>query len=145
MDRVLTVKGVEVLVDDDMYEYLSSMRWHLSGLYVATMVEGKSVRMHNVVAGTPLWGMHTDHINQNKMDNRRANLRTVPAWENMQNYGSHRDAGSPHRGVSWSRNNKGWIAQCMIAGKRVHLGTFTSEDAAAEALERYRAEVHHGH
>lgn len=47
--------------------------------------ERKSIRMHSMVMGKPPEGLEIDHINRDKLDNRRSNLRFVTPKENMAN------------------------------------------------------------
>lgn len=42
---------------------------------------------------------------------------------------------SKHRGVCWCKTRKKWMAGISIDGKTVNLGTFETEDAAAEAYK----------
>lgn len=79
-------KGKSAIVDDDLYWSLSQIKWHYSGGYAVYFEKKtrprKAVRMHRLINNTPE-GMDTDHINGNKLDNRRANLRTCSRSANV--------------------------------------------------------------
>lgn len=84
-------KGKFVLVDDQDYEYLNRWKWFLNNHgYVARnmyttdhegRIKHKNERMHRIIMQTPV-GMETDHINGNKIDNRRENLRICTRSQN---------------------------------------------------------------
>lgn len=86
--------GGTALIDmDDLAKVSAFGKWYKndSGYAVKkTRVKGKniSLRMHGLINDTPK-GMHTDHINGDKLDNRKANLRTVTA--EMNSWNRHRD------------------------------------------------------
>jgi hypothetical protein len=95
---------------------------------------GDDEYLHRVIAGRRRGdGLVVDHINRNKLDNRRSNLRSCTQAENMANTDAHRDAVSRHKGVYPFRGR--WQASYMVNGKRCHVGTFSHERDAAEALE----------
>lgn len=74
-----------VIVDDEDYEYLSAFKWQFTSNGYAKRKYGKtSLLMHRVIAKTPD-GLVTDHLNHNKLDNRKSNLRVCTQMENMQN------------------------------------------------------------
>jgi len=75
-----------------------------------------------------------DHINQNKKDNRIANLRKATHSENLQN----KDC----KGCYFKKANNKWVAQININGKVKHIGCYDTEE---EAHEAYLAEkrIHH--
>lgn len=80
-------KGKFAIVDADDYEELIKHRWHLQGGgYVARYNKTKPllVLMHRQVMSTPK-NMQTDHINHNKLDNRKDNLRVCTSYVNQQN------------------------------------------------------------
>ncbi len=143
-------KGVdyEVLVDEGDVEDLLQYKWFIDNHgYVwrsGGSVNGKQqshVKMHrqimNSTAGDRL---DVDHINGNKLDNRRHNLRRVTRSENMQNSPGHRDRRASERGVSVHTQSGKWIAQHMHAGERWSRLCDTEEEAIT-AVRARRLEV----
>jgi len=121
-------------VDAADYDWLNSHRWYMTPKGYAGRGErlGEGVRQfkmaREIVGLTHGDDRIADHINGNRLDNRRSNLRIVTAAENAQNI--RRPVGrSGYRGVK--KNTQGWMA--TVRG--IHLGTFpTPEEAYAVAL-----------
>ena len=67
----------------------------------------------------------TDHIDQDKTNNRIANLRTATRSENKQNVGLQRNNTSGYRGVTWCKQRCKWRAGIKLNRKLRHLGYFT--------------------
>jgi hypothetical protein len=80
-----------------------------------------------------------DHINRDKLDNRRSNLRVGTHALNCQNVAGHAGS-SMFRGVCWHRRAQKWHAYGYLKGQRHHLGTFEREEDAATAVSAWRAE-----
>ncbi len=89
--------------------------------------------MHRLVAKTSE-GMDTDHINGDRLDNRKKNLRSCFHKENVRNQQrAHKDnESSVYKGVCFDRNRKKW--RCRVGGK--HIGDFDSELEAAIAYNK---------
>lgn len=83
-----------------------------------------------------------DHINQNKLDNRIANLRVVEHAINSRNTPKRKRNKSGFTGVAWHKHNKRWNAYIRVDGKMHHLGSFTSLQDAVSA--RSEAEIKFG-
>lgn len=83
--------GTPVLVDIDTWDRYRGHRFWLSGPgYVTTRIDGRSEYLHRLILGLTLGdGHYTDHINRDKLDNRRANLRVVTQKENCANRGGY--------------------------------------------------------
>lgn len=131
------------MVDDDAFDRFGHLPWHLdaSGYAVHTTprINGKQtlVRLNREVLGLGQGdARQSDHINGDRLDNRRANLRVVTATENMQNVRS-RGGTSRHRGVSRRANGR-WSAQIGGGRSRVALGIYATEEQAAEVARLAR-------
>lgn len=101
-----------------------------------------TVSMHRVILATPP-GMETDHKNQDKLDNRKENLRVCSKAENMRNRKRNKNCKSGVKGVSFHKMANAWIAQIVVDGRKTHLGTFKSIRAAAESYAK-AAKKHYG-
>lgn len=129
------------LVDDDMERFLSVWNWRLSpnGYAVrdSTRRSGKRmIRMHRVIVGLDHGDeIETDHINRDRLDNRRENLRLVTRAQNTQNVPARKG----YRGVTQHTSGR-WIARGSVNRKQVHIGVFDTELEAARAAEQWRSE-----
>jgi hypothetical protein len=145
-DRSGAVKAY-TLVDHDDLAMVGQWRWCLNDSGYAVRGERVdrrviSVRLHRVILG--LASGHypeVDHINRDKLDNRRANLRTVTPSENKQNVPSNNATSSQYRGVHWNKKSRRWIAQVQISGKSTHVGSFMIEKDAADAARAFRTRL----
>lgn len=128
-----------VKVDADIYKSLKRYRWriHWNG-YPVRYTGDKVVFMHRVVNDTPE-GKQTDHINRNKLDNRRINLRTVTNSENRLNTGIPKNNTSGYKGVRWHKIAKKWVAGTKLNGRYVYLGLHDTAQKAHKAYLTYTA------
>lgn len=135
--------GKFALVDDDSYDSLNKFKWSMSVQGYAfrgtgTYPEYKIILMHRAVNGTPD-GLHTDHINSDRLDNRKCNLRTVTQQENMWNRSANmRPSKTGLMGAHEKRSK--FVAKITIDGKMRYLGTFTHPEDAHAAYLRARIE-----
>lgn len=130
MKLIPLTKGRFTLVDDADFEWLNQWKWYLSGNGYATRTS-KHIRMHRVINNTPD-GYDTDHINRDKLDNRRDNLRSVTRSQNNFNSLPPKDNKSGVKGVWWSERWQLWYAQIKVNGKRYNLGSSKNKNEAIE-------------
>jgi hypothetical protein len=130
------------LVDAGDLPMLQGFHWTLTKEgYAHQNSKRAAYRMHRMIMGMANNdGRQVDHINRNRLDNRRANLREVTNAQNRQNLPAMPGSTSRFRGVSWDRATKTWIAQCRKDDRIYWLGRFTSEVQAARVAERFRTE-----
>ena len=132
MKRIRTFSGQYALVDDDDYASLSQFQWYFAAGYAVRKDKKKTILMHREIIQTPD-GLDTDHINRNKLDNRRGNLRIATRSQNMLN--------QDKQGVYWSSRAKKWSAQICFKGIKHYLGLFTKREDAASAYQRKKSEL----
>jgi hypothetical protein len=86
--------------------------------------------MHKVILEAPT-GKVVDHINGDKLDNRRVNLRVVTQSQNSMNRRPYENTKSGYKGVTFSHGR--WQARIGSNGIRKTLGYFKTAREAAEA------------
>jgi hypothetical protein len=125
MKKIFLPNDKITLVDDSDYDFLNQWKWYItSNGYVARKdKEGRHFRMHRVLMNTPI-GMDTDHINRNKLDNRRNNLRICTRSENNINSKTRKDNGSNFTGVCWDNSKNKWRSFINVDKNRIELGYF---------------------
>lgn len=136
------------LIDCDDYECVSEHRWHFTGEgYVGRTDRSgdrpRDERLHRMLLGLRFGDPREgDHINRDRLDNRRGNLRIANDGQQMQNRAAFSSSSSSFRGVSFcnGRGAKPWKAQVGLGGKNRHLGYFATEQEAADVAAAFRAE-----
>jgi len=125
---IIEVTGGKVVIDNDDLEKVQQYKWHISNTGYAVwrgIKDGKkqTIRMHRLIANTP-HGMITDHINQNRLDNRKENLRACTHSENMRNLSNQ------GKGYWFQKQNNNWVVE--VHGK--HIGVFQTEEQAQKIV-----------
>ena len=137
-------KGQFAIVDDQDYEFLVQWKWECDRNNMVRRRQGHkgTILMHRIITNAPA-GMQVDHINHNRLDNRRCNLRVCTNQENNFNRRSTPGSSSQFKGVSWNRRHNKWHAVIDIDQKTRHIGFFVDETEAAKAYDR-KAKEHFG-
>lgn len=80
-------------------------------------------------------GLVIDHINGNRLDNRKKNLRFVTMQQNCFNSAKKRAGrtSSRYKGVHHRKERNKWVAYISIKRKKTFLGSFNTEIEAARA------------
>jgi hypothetical protein len=145
----LTGSNLTALIDEEDADLVLRHRWSLSSDYAVTSVphpsgalrscgrrrQRSTMGMHRMVMGlVPLDGIQVDHINMNRLDNRKANLRLADSVTNGQNKRSE------GRGASFHKASGKWEAHAKIEGKKKHLGLHETQEIALAVAAAYRAE-----
>jgi hypothetical protein len=137
---ILLTRGKVALVDQEDYDFLMQWKWtlHSEGYAYRNNREGdrfpRIIMMHRIINHTPK-GMVTDHINRNRLDNRKVNLRSATKRENSLNTERNKNNTSGHRGIVKSQHN-GWTAQTTYNYKNIYIGSYPTKD---EAIAAYNA------
>lgn len=131
--------GESFLIDFEDFEKVSNYFWSYTKGY-AIKSENRQP-MHRFILGLgseDRYKVEVDHINRNRLDNRKSNLRVVTRQENMYNKSEYKNNTSGVRGVKWNKARQKWQVQINFDKKRIHLGMFTDLEEAKQA--RLKAE-----
>lgn len=141
--------GNVVIVDAEDTSLVMSRKWRFrrSGgnkaalSYVTANTDCEQLFLHRLILCAER-GQVVDHINGNRLDNRKSNLRFASHTENMRNRAKHRDGIlSRFKGVSRFKNGK-WRALIRDGSRQRYLGSFTNEVEAAYAYDMASLEIH---
>lgn len=121
MKAIYLSKGQKVLVDDEDFGWLNESKWYLTKKGYATNNIGKL--MHKLIMKSSSKEI-TDHMNRNKLDNRKSNLRITTTSINCFNSKQRINNNSGHKGVVWKKSIGKWVAQIGFTSKTYHLGCF---------------------
>jgi hypothetical protein len=121
------------LLDDQDYAWASQHRWRLNNKGYAIRsytVEGKEIVLclHREIMQPPA-GLVVDHIDQNKLNNTRANLRLLTQQQNLMNRGQFRNNTTGFKGVIYQHGK--WHARIEKDGRDIHLGFYDDLKTAA--------------
>lgn len=136
---------VTAIVDDDMFDYLSQFKWRIDRngyILRGTRKNGhyKNIWMHQEVISVQE-GFKADHIDRNKYNNTRKNLREATPQQNRMNQPAREKGVSQYKGVSWHKRVKRWVANLGAKGHKKHLGCFDTEIEAAKAYDKRAKEL----
>lgn len=127
--------------------YAGKIAGGLNHGYWATKVNFVLYRNHRIiwemVNGPIPKGLHIDHINGVKSDNRITNLRLATPSQNAINKPMYASNTSGKTGVSFCNTRKKWLASIVYSGSNRHLGYFSDISDAIRAREAAE-KIHYG-
>jgi hypothetical protein len=125
---------------DECDRHLLCWNWTIGrqGYYRARMA-GVPALLHRVIAGAAK-GQCVDHINGDRTDNRRENLRICSQSENRRNRAARFDSKAPYKGITFKSGK--WVAQIQAHHKYYNLGRWDTAEAAAAAYDKAALELH---
>ena len=144
MATLLTKNGTEVLVDDDLIDELQQYVWNINygGYPYRHVYRGKGKRskrqtLHSFVLEKRK-GYVIDHIDRNKLNNQRSNLRYYTYAENARNR-TKLPSRSQYKGVQFK--NDLFEANIVYNFKPIHIGLFPREDLAGAAYDLWAMDL----
>jgi len=131
-------RGVVVSKEDEylLHKYLFSIS--VAG-YPHMNINNKTVFLHSLVLPTEEF---VDHINGNKKDCRRDNLRPATRAQNAQNRPVRSDSSSGYKGIKFTKAGT-WVVKIRANNIRIHVGTYSTLERAVVAYNA-AALKHHG-
>lgn len=155
--KIYLNKTIYTLVDNEDYHFLNQWNWSLSinGYAFRQPYIKKSERINNKKYEKMIFlhrlvmdcsdNLSVDHINHNKLDNRKSNLRNVSHLVNMNNMSKHKDNKSGYKGVFQNYHEvtrkKIWRARLTFNGIVFELGLYETPKEAHNAYIKKSIEL----
>ena len=125
--------------DLEDYDLIKNYTWCSNkGGYLITNIFGKLIFMHRLIMSCKI-NEYVDHINHNTSNNRKTNLRKVTKKENSFNCSKSINNTSGCTGVVFEKRTEKWVAQIMVNGKNIYIGSSKDKKVAIEL--RKQAEI----
>lgn len=142
MKLISLTKGKYAQVDDKDFEWLSQWKWCFDSRYACRAQWDREkkkcimIRMHQLILRVPS-GSEVDHIDRNKLNNQRDNLRALTHGENILNQGLSKRNTSGFKGAFYSKEDDLWYSTAKRNGKRFYLGVFKNAEEAGKAYMNF--------
>ncbi len=135
MKTINLSRGLVAVIDDADFESVSQFKWcaTVAGYAVRNLKIGgvkKMQLLHRFITCAPP-DKQVDHINMDRLDNRRCNLRVCSNAENNRNKKAHIDSSTGIKGVFWCKRRRKFYSQIMKDGKKKFLGYSDTKEGAA--------------
>ena len=134
-----SIEIAEAVIDAKDYSKCNGRKWYLSNGYAVSGNSKCILYLHHLILGRKIQG---DHIDTDKLNNRKSNLRTCTTAENSRNCKLSKNNTSGYKGVSWDKAKRKWAADIMRNYKYIHLGYFEDKEDAADAYNEAALKYH---
>ena len=129
------------LIDVEDVDRVREYKWGFNGRYVNCGI--LRISLHRFIMNAPK-GKLVDHINHNKLDNRKCNLRICTSSQNNMNRAKSSRNTSGNKGVCYKPKIDKWQAYITVKKQPIHLGYYNTKEEAIkvrqEAEEKYFGE-----
>ena len=149
--KIKLTQGKYAIVGPLDYTYLMQWKWYYNkahkGGYAVRIDRTNSQRliyMHRVILKRMGYEdfAASDHINRDKLDNRRCNLRPATDRQSACNRSKFKTNTSGYIGVYWHKSAQKWRALIQVNGKLKHLGLYDDLKEAVRVRDKATLKYH---
>lgn len=132
------VPNISFVIDIDDVPIVKDLLWYINSGYIQNDKYG---RLHRGIMNAKPNEI-VDHVNGDRLDNRKSNLRLCTNAENSRNANISKNNTSGYKGVSWDKSRNLWHAQIMVDKRTIHIGRFGDKLEAAKAYNKAAVKYH---
>lgn len=121
------------IIDSEDVDKVTGVHWSNNNGYAESGDMKNKQLLHRLVMGLGDASLVIDHLDHNKTNNRKQNLRICTYSQNMHNIAPKWNNTTGVKGVVWEKRSRSYEASITINQKRHHLGRFKSLEKATRA------------
>jgi len=131
------------VIDTEDIAKVKNLKWRfIKSKGYAISGRGKAaVLMHRFIIDAPK-GLLIDHVNFNKLDNRKINLRVCSSFQNMQHRKLTKRNVTGIKGIYWHKQTQKWAVEIRKDNKKYWLGLYDSKECAARVYDKAAKKLH---
>lgn len=136
-------RGNIILIDTEDLNKVSNYNWHINSEgYARARIKTRYRTMHrlilDLVNSDINLQLHIDHINRNKLDNRKSNLRICTNAENQQNAKLPITNKSGYKGIRFieKQTKRPWRVNIRANKQKIEIGSYATLEEAIEARKQ---------
>lgn len=127
-DFLANITG-DFIVDTEDYDKIKKHRWYKDSTgYIRTTINHEKIRLHRFLIPNVNNNLVIDHINNDKTDNRKSNLRIITHKQNTTRANSNQNPKSGYTGVYETPRNT-WVSYIENNNKRYNKTFKTKQEA----------------
>jgi hypothetical protein len=133
----------EAIIDAEDYDKVKDYKfgYNVRDNTVFTHIDGRARNLSYIILNLkPGKGVYIDHINHNRLNNRKNNLRICSNAQNTQNRRKQSNNKTGLKGVFY--NSKYIRASITVNGNVIHLGYFNSKEEAGRTYDKAALKYH---
>lgn len=138
MPLAYQIRGGSVLIDEEDYPLISKYKWYVlkdTGYARADYGKRRYILMHHLIKGKPVPPLVTDHIDRDKLNNTKNNLRFISQRDNGLN------ANRPCKGYYFRKERNAWQVRFNVNGKLKYYGLYSCEDEAINVANSVKEQM----
>lgn len=131
----IDIKGRTIIFNEEDRHIVEAHKWFFTPQgyacakirYLPGKKGRRTIGMHRLILSDPATPS-IDHINRNKLDNRKENLLPCTDSQNNKNRPTVRNKSSVHRGVSFNKKRRKWDVVIRVNGRLKWFGSHKTEE-----------------
>ena len=138
----------EALIDKEDVNKVKPYKWRLNkggtdrskcnGVYTGNAISSKCVSLHRLLVDCPKKNKYVDHINGNRLDNRKCNLRICSNQENNFNTVKRASNTFGYKGAWYDKTRRRWVSEIKYSNRKIFIERFS--DIKHAIFTRFYAE-----
>lgn len=145
MKEISISKGFKAIIDDEDYFKIVQYNWHYSNGYARrglswsrnSGLKRQYKPMQNEILECPI-GLEIDHINHNRLDNRKSNLRIATRSQNIINRKSYNIT----RNIRKESKYEAYYCYLTVNKKTITIGSFKTPHQASLAYDLWAKDIY---